>query len=332
MDIDVVIIGINAQETLENCIQGVLSANYPQEKIHIYYVDGGSIDNSVSIAGSFAEVSIVKLNNKHPTPGMGRNFGWRKGHSSWIQFLDSDTILDPEWLKNASEYISIPNVVAISGNRKEMHPKNFFNWIGDLEWNAKPGEVFSFGGDVLLKREALVKTTGYNEQLVAGEDPELALRMRLKGGTILQLDKPMTQHDLGMRSITQYLKRSYRTGYGYAAVYEMHSKSTSMWRKEVFRIIIRGGLFIVLLALAIFIELFIIPALIILFYPLCKVQKFAREKNITIPEAFLYALHCSVVVLPQLCGVLRYYCGSLLNKPLHNNVKSLKTHNTKKSD
>lgn len=222
MNVDVVIIGVNSEKTIAKCIESAKLSRYHGGLIHLYYVDGGSSDNSVSIARE-AGAQVIELTLQYPTPGAGRNAGWKVGHSKWVQFLDADTILHPNWLDIAVSIVSDEGVGAVCGDRKEAHPeKTFYNWVASLEWNTPEGICEAFGGDVMIRREALEETGGYDEVLVGGEDPEFSQRIRLSDWRIVKIDEPMTLHDIAMEKASQYWKRAYRTGYGYAAVTHMH--------------------------------------------------------------------------------------------------------------
>ena len=339
--IDCVVIGVNAAATLKRCLISIKSSHYPQDHLRIFYADGGSSDKSIAIAKSIPGVEAIALTPEYPTPGSGRNAGWRAGKAPFVQFLDSDTILAPNWLINGVQAFK-SDVAAVMGYRTEMHPEqSVFNWIGSLEWNGRPGEAESFGGDVLIRRQVLVETSGYDEELVGGEDPELSRRIRLLGWKILQLDLRMTNHDLAMTKIRQYWKRTYRSGYAFAAVIDRFAGDTSpFWNKEFRRIKVRGGGFIGLSMLSIvscaFIPLklwalsiplgFFILALVLLFFPrIFRVNYFKEDKGIAYEQAKTYAWHCSLAVLPDICGVSRYYLGKLCNRPLRNKRNKLAT-------
>ncbi len=327
MDIDVVIIGVNCEQTLNGCIQSVKDSHYTKGKLHLFYVDGGSSDKSLEIAAAFSDVKVIRLNTHFPTPGLARNKGWREGKSPWVQFLDSDTILQLDWFEKAYPYFTAVEVVGIRGNRNERYPeRSIFNWIADQEWNDKSVDSPAFGGDILFARTALEKAQGYNEELVSSEDPELSIRISKQGGKIIQLDIPMTKHDLGMTLIRQYWSRNYRTGYGFAALFSLQGKEIPILGREVFRVLIRGGGFLLLMILAIiFSWLFLIPAFVCLFYPrFFRLSRIAHDKQLSANDARIYAWHCSLAVLPQFFGVLRYYLSGLLG-PLRNNPAQLKT-------
>ncbi|MCB1178486.1 MAG: glycosyltransferase, partial [Leptospiraceae bacterium] len=73
--VSIIIIGLNVEKYIENCISSILNLDYPKDKIEIIYSDSGSKDNTLNIVKKFLEVKIVKLETKEPTPGKGRNAG-----------------------------------------------------------------------------------------------------------------------------------------------------------------------------------------------------------------------------------------------------------------
>jgi glycosyltransferase involved in cell wall biosynthesis len=341
-DIDCVLIGVNSGKTLARCIDSILQCDYPREKLHICYVDGGSSDNSIETAERYCGVSVVSLNPEYPTPGMQRNAGWKNGRSPLVQFLDSDTVLDTVWLSKAVDTIEADNRIgAVLGMRNEMYPDTtIYNWIGNIEWNGPAGESDCFGGDVLVRRQALVKTGGYNETLVGGEDPELSRRIIRAGWHIIRLGAPMTKHDLAMTTVKQYLRRAFRSGYGFAAVRALEARAGSdFWRYDLIKIIVKGGTFLCSVPLAVLLVVLAPPGIIkviaallpfaglaVMLSPrLLRIGKFMNDNNLNTADAKRYAWHCSVVVLPQLFGILRFQLGRLVNKPLRNKRRNLKT-------
>lgn len=317
MDIDLVVIGLNSATTLMKCLQAAINCRYTKGKLHYYYIDGGSKDNSIDIAKEFPQFTILRVAREHPTPGAGRNMGWEKGSSPLVQFLDSDTEIHPDWLEKASGHLDDPEIAAVDGYLQELNPDtSIYNWICSHEWNGKPGFQEVFGGNVLVKRAVLEKTQGYDDDLVVGEDPELARRVRMEGWKILKIADLMATHDLNTQNIRKYLKRSYRTGYAFAAVYDRHH----FWKYEVMRIVLRSTLFFACLIFT-FIKnwLFIFPAFFFLFYPrLFRVDSIAKKMDLSKEDASLYSWHASLVVIPQFFGVIRYYYGKWFHQPLHN--------------
>ncbi|GFM34467.1 SLBB domain-containing protein [Desulfovibrio subterraneus] len=347
MNVDVVIIGINSAAVLPACVASVRGSSYADGELRLFYVDGGSTDGTQDIAAAMPEVQLIALTPRYPAPGLQRNAGWRAGKAPLVLFLDADTTVDADFIERAVRYFReesslVPDtrLGAVFGNRHERHPESsVYNWIGDLEWNPTPPAthaaslhtptplhvVEAFGGDVLVRREALEQTGGYDEILVGGEDPELGVRFGLQGWAVCHADIPMTEHDLATSTLGRHCRRAFRTGYGFAAVALRHvGTAKGFWLHELFRILIRGGGGAFCLLLSLFLPLFTLPILLaaaalLLLYPrLFSVERFMSAKQLSREEACLYAWHCALIVLPQLAGVIRFLWGAIVQRPLRN--------------
>lgn len=335
-DIDVVVIGVNCAATLGPCLDSVAAASRQGPRLRTFYVDGGSGDDSLAVAAARPGVTVLVKTAEHPTPGLQRNAGFAAGTAAYVLFLDSDTLLEPGFLPAALAALA-PDVGAVRGLRREARPEaTFYNAIAALEWNAPPGDCEAFGGDVLVRREAVAAAGGYDEVLVGGEDPDLSRRLRSLGWRIVSLDRPMTVHDIAMTRVSQYLRRAYRTGYGYAAVTARHGLSSGFWAREMLRICLRGGLGAgaTLLGAAGLAGAFPWPlgalgvglGLFLVLYPrLRRVDAMAAALGLSRDSARRYAWHCSLVVLPQFAGVLRYVWGAATGRPLRNRRRKLAT-------
>ena len=63
---------------------------------------------------------------------------------------------------------------------------------------------------------------GYRPDLIAGEEPELCVRLRSAGWRIWRLDLEITLHDAAMTRIGQWWMRALRGGYAYAQGADLH--------------------------------------------------------------------------------------------------------------
>jgi hypothetical protein len=111
--------------------------------------------------------------------------------------------------------------VAVCGRRRERFPeRSVYNRLCDLEWNTPAGPAKSCGGDVLIRVAPFTAAGGFNETLIAGEEPELCLRLRQAGGVIDRIDAEMTRHDAAILTFGAWWKRTLRGGYGAMDVYQ----------------------------------------------------------------------------------------------------------------
>jgi glycosyltransferase involved in cell wall biosynthesis len=240
-DLSVVIIGRNEGERLERCIltAQAIEGWTPKE---ILYVDSGSTDGSVGLATRLG-ATVLPLPPGPFTAARARNFGWRHASGEMILFLDGDTILNADFpLAALAKLHEDPANAAAWGHRREVCPcLSLYVRVLDLDWVYPPGETLYFGGDVLIRRATLAQIDGFDETLIAGEEPEMCRRMRKLNWRIQHIDVPMTLHDLAITRFSQYWRRSQRAGFAYAAVSSrFRGTAEPFWADEVKRNRTRG--------------------------------------------------------------------------------------------
>lgn len=219
--IGAVAIARNEGERLKCCLRSLVG----QCEV-VVYVDSGSTDGSVAFARSLG-VEVVELDLSKPfSMARARNAGFARLRElrpglARVQFVDGDCEVVAGWLATASAWLDAhPETVAVCGRRRERYPeKSVYNRLCNLEWNTPVGPAKSCGGDVLMRADALAKSGGYNESLIAGEEPELCLRLRAAGGQIDRIDAEMTRHDAAILRFGSWWKRTVRGGYGALDVY-----------------------------------------------------------------------------------------------------------------
>jgi glycosyltransferase involved in cell wall biosynthesis len=315
--VSVVVIGLNVEQYISNCLQSVYNLDYPRELLEVIYVDSGSKDKTLDILKLFPSVKVIKLETKQPNAAKGRNAGWLAAKHKLIQFVDADSYLDTRWLRTAIPQLKA-NVGAIAGALKERFPnRNLFHRMANLEWNIRRGsegwsikdiETLSFGGNVLIRRDLLEKTDGYQADLAAGEDPDLSYRIRRMGYKIFRLNSSMASHDINIKSLGPFLKRTRRSGFVYGHL------ALSYWR-EPERYMVKRSLAILMgTAVPLFIIFIsallgllgpgLVLALLITFRLVFQSNHFARVMQISRSEALIYSLYLAFCIYPQFLGVI----------------------------
>lgn len=251
-DTALVAIGRNEGERLRRCLESA-RGRYRR----VVYVDSGSTDGSVPAA--LAEgAEVVALDLSIPfTAARARNAGWRRALElepglPFVQFVDGDCEIDAGWPARARELMDAePQVAAVAGLRRERFPeRSLYNRVCATEWQRPPGETRAIGGDVLMRVSSLQAAGGYDDRMIAGEEPELCLRLRRLGWSIRQLDAPMTLHDAAMTRFGQWWMRSLRAGYAFGLGAAMHGRGPERhWVAEQRRGLL-WGLWIPLVVLA----------------------------------------------------------------------------------
>ena len=310
--LSVVVIGRNEGQRLARCFESIARIENAAVT-DVIYVDSASTDCSAELASRYGAFSIT-IHPDRPTAAVARNTGWRRAASDLILFLDGDTVLHPEFPRVACDALSMDeSIAAVWGHRREMHPEqSFFNRVLDLDWIYPPGLAEFCGGDVLMRRTALVETGGFDDGLIAGEEPELCRRIRARGFKILHIDEPMTLHDLEIRHWSQYWKRAIRAGYAYAEISDrFRSSNDAFWSSEQEANVLRCSCWVISFAAAgiASARFGVIPFafwLILLLVLSLRSAWRARWKTDDLVTLLLYGIHSQMQQIPIFIGQLKY--------------------------
>jgi GT2 family glycosyltransferase len=198
----------------------------------VVYVDSASTDGSVDLARSLG-AQVLQLDMSTPfSAARARNAGWRllasqHPRAKYVQFVDGDCCIAEHWVAEAHAALERnPQWVAVCGRRRERFPDaSIYNWLCDLEWSTPAGQSNAFGGDAMVRLDALESVGGYRDDVIAGEEPELCVRLRRQGGQIWRLDTEMTAHDANIHQFRQWWTRAKRGGYAFALGAHLHGNS-----------------------------------------------------------------------------------------------------------
>jgi GT2 family glycosyltransferase len=139
------------------------------------------------------------------------------------------------WLGAARSFLeNNPDYGVACGRRRERFPDaSVYNYLCDIEWNTPVGDADACGGDAMMRAEAFAEVGGFDASLIAGEEPELCIRLRRAGWNIRRLDEEMTLHDAAMTKFSQWWTRAVRAGHAFAEVSSMHASAKDWQRKSV---------------------------------------------------------------------------------------------------
>ncbi|HDS1744584.1 MULTISPECIES: glycosyltransferase [Pseudomonas] len=305
--IGVVVIGRNEGLRLERCL-----ASLAGRADKVVYVDSGSTDGSVQRASALG-VEVLTLDMTIPfTAARARNEGFACLQNALpavrhVQFVDGDCEVHAGWLVTAQAFLDThPQVAVVCGRRRERFPQHsVYNWLCDLEWDTPLGETKACGGDALMRVDAFVAVAGYRSALIAGEEPELCVRLRAAGWKVWRLAAEMTLHDAAMTRFGQWWRRSVRAGYAYAEGASLHGAPPERhWLRESRRAWVWGLGIPLLVALAsIWMGLWALVLLLV--YPL-QMLRLARRGGRSARENAVQAVFLVLGKFPEMLGQMRF--------------------------
>lgn len=300
--VDAVVIGRNEGARLVACL-----ASLQGRVRRMVYVDSGSTDGSAAVARA-AGAEVVALDMTRPfTAARARNAGLAvleaaRPRADYVQFLDGDCEMRPDWIGAAlAGFAAHSGAVVVCGRRRERHPEaSVWNRLCDREWDTPVGEALACGGDALMRLAPVLAAGGYREDLIAGEEPELCLRLRRAGGRVWRIDAEMTLHDAAMTRFAQWWRRSRRAGHAFAEGAALHGSAPGRhWVAETRRAVLWG--FGVPLAAAVLGLIHPAGWLILAAWPLQALRLAIRWRD---PQAAFFAV---LGKIPEALGVAGYW-------------------------
>ncbi len=221
-----IVIGRNEGARLSACLASLATSRIVPGRI--VYVDSGSTDGSVAVAKAHG-ATVVELDHDSPfTAARARNAGLaavRHGAvPEFVQMIDGDCAIRADWTGIAAAFLrATPGAAVACGRRRERSPEaSIYNRLCDREWDTPIGCVKACGGDAMYRMAALDGVRGFESSLIAGEEPELCVRLRADGWEIWRLDAEMTLHDAAMTRFSQFWRRMRRGGHAYAEGAALH--------------------------------------------------------------------------------------------------------------
>jgi glycosyltransferase involved in cell wall biosynthesis len=308
-----VVIGRNEGERLIACLTSLQGRADP-----VIYVDSGSTDGSIAAAERLG-AQVLRLDTSIPfTAARARNTGLQRlldqGREGFVQFVDGDCTIEPGWIETARmALLADPQLGIVAGRRRERHPEaSVYNRLCDAEWDTPIGPATAVGGDMMARIDALATIGGYRNDMIAGEEPEMCLRLRQSGMTIRRLDAPMTIHDADMHRLGQWWRRARRAGHAFAEGSWLHRGGAEpFWRRETRRAVIWALALPALIMIAVLI--FGPWALLgFLIYPL-QVARMARRLGAG-REGRLQAGFLMLSKFPEAMGVAEFHLRRLFGR------------------
>lgn len=300
-----VVIGRNEGDRLKRCLASLTSTTN-----RIVYVDSGSSDGSVDLSRCMG-AEVVELDLSIPfTAARARNEGFARllalhPETAFVQFVDGDCEVARDWIPKALQFLQRhPGCAVACGRRRERFPeRSIYNRLCDREWDTPVGETASCGGDALIRTNVLRAVGGYRADLIAGEEPELCLRLRRAGWSIWRIDHEMTLHDAAIHRFSQWWTRSVRSGHAYGEGAWLHGRSPDRhWVKENIRALVWA---VAIPGAAVLLSMVIGPraCLLLALYPLQVTRLWLRSGSLA------HALLSVMSRFAETVGILRFHAS-----------------------
>ncbi|MGB9675842.1 MAG: glycosyltransferase family 2 protein [Candidatus Bathyarchaeales archaeon] len=203
----------NLKTILEKCLRSVLNTDYPN--FEVLFVDNASTDESVKfIKEKFGQDPRLRIiqNAKNWGFAEGNNIGIRNAKGEYIAILNSDTKVEPQWLKELVKTVQPPNIGAAQSKLLRMDSPDVLDCAGGFldyygyhyergrgensnKYNRMDEIFYAKGAGAIIKREVLNKTGLFDsETFLYFDETDLCWRIWLSGYKVVFVPSSIVYH------------------------------------------------------------------------------------------------------------------------------------------
>jgi cellulose synthase/poly-beta-1,6-N-acetylglucosamine synthase-like glycosyltransferase len=344
--VSVVMTLFNMERTIRECLESLLNVDYPKENYEIVIVDGGSTDTTREVIEEYAnkdEHPEIRLSVKKGYIGTGRNEGVKHAKGEFIAITDGDMVVSREWIGELLAGFEDEKIVGVGGPNNSAEGTLFTKTISCLDIHGPCNDVvplfgsnrysqpFKSNTDIYTtvcrnscyRRSIFEELGGFDESLVATEDPEWNQRILNAGHWLAFNPKAIVQHH-HRSSAKSFFKQQRNYAVGQAIVNKSHPEMF----KPVQMLPLAGSIFMLaLLILSVLLPLlfylfFVIVVLYLLLYLYYGLKCAIKKKDMRIVPTMLFA-----VLLWHSAWILGYVKGLASRKKVEKGMDyGIKSH------
>jgi len=298
----------NEEKFIEDCMQSLLSLDYPKEKVEILFAEGNSSDRTREILEGYAEEhgNVKIFDNPTGNTAIGRNICMEHVTGEMIMNFSAHVIAPEKLLK-----VLVPKLASQSDDVAGVGCSNVSpekqNFVGEVSGAAFLGFMAGSGifmqntvfdderfvehmSFTLYRKEILGKTGLFDPDFWCGQDAELDIRVKKAGYKILYTPEIQVRH-YKRHTIRALFRQMYRYGIARAKMIKKHPDTAKVFHLLPSSII--GGVLLMLFLWAVN----IIPSIFLIiggasYLILCLISTTRVSKNplVIISSIFFYLL------------------------------------------
>jgi GT2 family glycosyltransferase len=186
----------NCEDFIKECIDSIVSQDYPHELMEQIFVDGASEDKTLSIIKNCAEnrnMNIKIFQQERKGLGWARNMVVDHASGDYIVWVDGDMVLSTDYIGRLIELMERNPDVGIAKGKYNLTPGA--NWIATLEiYSRVAAKMVDFNSEVktgsksmgtagcIYRVKAIRQVGGFDTKIKGyGEDEDAEYRIRAAG-------------------------------------------------------------------------------------------------------------------------------------------------------
>jgi glycosyltransferase involved in cell wall biosynthesis len=189
--VSIIIPCFNAKRWIGEAIRSTLVQTH--RPLEIVVIDDGSTDTSLEVIKSFGD-KIRWETGPNRGGNAARNRGFKLSQGDYLQFLDADDYLLPEKISQQVAFLVSTGADAVYGDwRHQHHSPDGKVELEDIAISGDQDDILGAllagwwvaPAAVLARREAVLRTGGWDESLTAAQDRDYMISLAMSGARIL---------------------------------------------------------------------------------------------------------------------------------------------------
>jgi cellulose synthase/poly-beta-1,6-N-acetylglucosamine synthase-like glycosyltransferase len=175
----------DGESTIAACLDAILATDYPADRREILVVDNGSSDGTADLIRARP---VRYLREPRRGVSHARNLGIAESSGKVLAFVDSDCVVEPQWLTELARPFEDPEVGAVAGDLQHVPPRTpaerqaarlLGNWQR-FAFNSDP--AYPITANAAYRRDVLDRIGGFDPHMTRAQDVELGLRFKERSG------------------------------------------------------------------------------------------------------------------------------------------------------
>jgi len=227
----------NCGDILSSAIASVMAQDYPHDQMELIIVDDGSEDNTFAVIQNYAQKTDIPakiFTQEWRGLGFTRNFIIQNASGEYIIWVDSDEILEENYVSKQIEFLDVHPGVGISVGILVMPTDNLVTrldliafLIDRIKYMTQNAELKPPGtGAAAFRVEALRRAGGFDETIRgAGEDVEVGYKIKKLGWSVGAANARFWEKRGGIGTLRELWNRYFWYGYGNHKVHWKYSEA-----------------------------------------------------------------------------------------------------------
>lgn len=237
----------NRLDLLSGCLVSIATVDYPFDKFEVVVVDDGSKTTPDEIVLSFQtkfNLSLIKQTNSGPASA--RNRGANSAIGDYLVFIDDDSVVSKNWLKELNRMVLEKPDCAIGGAIENALPNNIYATASEtiisylyIQFNKDPENAnFLVSNNLVVPKNNFLLVKGFDTNLEMSEDREFCKNWLTAGFKLCYAEKVVIYHK-NRTSFKSYWKQQFiygRGAYRFNQICQQRYQNSSSLRKSNFYI------------------------------------------------------------------------------------------------